>query len=340
MFKSLQKKLAVDLGSQKIKLALLNEVINTDGNLLSNTFHDKIIDEYACLARRKADYKIIAFGRDAYEMRGRLSAEVEIVFPFDQGRIIDLAAARSLLSFLLKKAIKGRVLNPVVMVTSPASASDFSKKQLSNLFYDLNFAEVYLIAKPLAAAVGAGVPIADASGTLFLQMGASISELVVVSLGTLSAHKSSNYASLELGRNLARLLAKDESFLLGVDAIEKIKRQLISVDPEYQGRLSLTGKSLKTGAPLEMKIRSKMLWPVMSDFRKHYLALIKSMLKQLAPELTEDILDKGLLLSGGLSQIDGLEAYFSLQLGIPVAVIDEPNLAALRGAVLMLDALK
>jgi rod shape-determining protein MreB len=70
------------------------------------------------------------------------------------------------------------------------------------------------------------------------------------------------------------------------------------------------------------------------------LALIKAMLKQLAPELTEDILDKGLLLSGGLSQIDGLEAYFSQQLGIPVAVIDEPDLAALRGAVLMLDALK
>ena len=340
MFKSLQKKLAVDLGSQKIKIAVVDEVINAEGNLSRSSFTDKVINDYACLARRKKDGKVLAFGADAYEMRGRLLNEVEIVFPFDQGRIIDRAAAKDLLKFFLKKAISGTVFNPIVMISTATDISDFSKKELNTLFYDLNFAEVYLIAEPLASAVGAGVPVADASGTLFLQMGASSSELTVISLGSISAYKKINLASLELSREIARHLAKNEEFLLGLEAIRKIKRQILSVDPEFQEKLSLTGKSLKTGAPLEMKIRSKMLWPVMEDFRKKYLLLIKSLLKEIPPELTEDILDKGLLLAGGLAQIDGLEAYFSQELGIPVAVVDDPEFSAVKGAVLMLDSLK
>ena len=340
MFKSLQKKLAIDLGSQKIKIAVVGDVINDEGNLVRNNFTDKVINDYACLARRKRDGKVLAFGVDAYEMRGRLLKEVEIIFPFDQGRITDRSAAKDLLKFFFKKLIHGTVFNPVVMLTTAADITDFSKRELTTLLYDLNFSEVYLIAQPLASAVGAGVPIADASGTLFLQMGASQSELAVISLGSISAFKSISLASLELSREIARHLARHDDFLLGLEAIRKIKRQILSVNPEFQAKISLTGKSLKTGAPLEMKIRSKMLWPVMKDFRENYLLLIKSLLKEIPPELTEDILDKGLLLAGGLAQIDGLEAYFSEELGIPVAVVDDPELSALKGAVLMLSSLE
>lgn len=340
MFKSLQKKLAVDLGSQKIKIAVVSEVINANGNLQTSRLADKVINDYACLARRKKDGKVLAFGLDAYEMRGRLLKEVEIIFPFDRGRILDRKAAKDLLRFFFRKAIRGTVFNPIVMVTTTADINQFSKDELTTLLYDLNFSEVYLIAQPLASAVGAGVPVADASGTLFLQMGASQSELAVISLGSVSAHKTISLASLELSREIARHLAKNEDFLLGLEAIRKIKRQILNVDPEFQAILSLTGKSLKTGAPLEIKVRSKMLWPVMKDFREQYLLLIKSLLKEIPPELTEDILDKGLLLAGGLAQIDGLEAYFSEELGIPVAVVDDPELSAVKGAVLMLNSLQ
>lgn len=338
MFKSLSKKIVIDLGSSKIRIVMLDELKNEVWELSPVDFKAKVVEEDACLARRKDDHKLLAIGSEALAMRGRLDSFAEIVFPFFQSRILDQEAATVLMKELLKRVFKGLILSPSVMIITVASTTALNRKILSQFFYELGFSRVNLIASPLAAAVGSGIPVADASGTLFLQMGASGSQLSMIALGSLLFTENSDFGGDSLSEKIIDHLAASENFAISMESAEAIKTQVFSLVPA-QRSLTVTGKTISGSNPLELNIKSEGLEPIADLFKAEYQSLVNALFTKIPPDLAADALQKGLLLSGGFSQVHGLEDFLSGQLSLPVALLDEPSLLASMGAAAMLKNL-
>ncbi|HPS40521.1 MAG TPA: rod shape-determining protein [Candidatus Woesebacteria bacterium] len=338
MPKSLSKKIAIDLGSSKIRIVLVDDLQNDVWELSPVDFRAKVFEEAACLARRKDNHKTLAIGKEALMMRGRLDSFAEIVFPFFQSRIIDQEAATILMKELLKKVFKGLVLNPVAMVTTVAAATPWQRRTLSQFFYELGFTKVNLVAAPLAAAIGAGVPVADASGTLFLQMGASGAQLSSIALGSLLFNEDSDFGGDRLDTEIIDYLALAENFAISLENAELLKKQVFSLisAPKTSRSLLVAGKTANGGNPLELKIKSSDLEQIATAFQLEYESLIKALLVRIPPDLVVDVLQKGLLLSGGLAQINGLEDFLAQKFAFPVALLDTPDLLASMGAATLL----
>jgi rod shape-determining protein MreB len=302
-------------------------------------FKDKILEEDACLARRKDNHKLLAIGTEALVMRGRLDSIAEIVFPFSRSRILDQEGAKVLLQELLKKVFKGAIFNPSVMVIIAVDATSLQRKLVSQLFYDLGFSRVDLIAKPLAAAIGAGIPVADASGTLFLQMGASEVSLSMIALGSILFHEESDCAGNFLNQRIVDHLVAKENFAISLETAETIKRQVFSFVDQAQANLVVAGKTVNGANPLELTIKTTDLEPIANFLKAEYQSLIDALFTKIPPNLMTDALQKGLLLSGGFAKLTGLEDFLSTQLTLPVALLDASDLLASIGATAVLKNL-
>lgn len=338
MFKSLSKKIAVDLGSSKIRIIAVDQFKNEVWELSPVDFRQNVLEEDACLARRKDNHKLLAVGKEALEMRGRVEGFAEIVFPFQNSRVLDKKAATTLLKELLKRVFNGLILNPSVIVTTSASATDFERQVLSQLFYELGFSKVSLIAAPLAAAIGAGVPVADSSGTLFLQMGASGVQAGAIALGSLLFSEDSYLGGDRLNQEIVDHLAARENFAISIESAELLKKEVLSLVHNKKS-LSITGKTINGANPLELKIKNENLEPIIELIKFEYESLIKALFAKLPPDLIKDALAKGILLSGGLAKIQGLEEFLSERFSLPVALLDEPDLLASMGATAMMKNL-
>jgi len=355
--------LAIDLGSHEIRIFRANlrqkkqmEVLNID---------------QACVAVKRASsssqIKVLAIGRDALEMRERLGDEVEVIFPIIAGRIINEKLAKILLKELLKRALRVDrilpfVISPVVVVTVKAGTSEFSRRSLTRLFYDLGVSEVHLLLEPLAAAIGVGVPIADANGVMLMQMGAVGVEAAALSLGSVVSCQSNLWtgtvAGWELDELLRAYLVKKYHLLITLEASEVLKKQ-IKLDPsnelsnEDSGKdektqnkekaedlINLVGRDLISHKAKTIVISNQELAMVITPVIKDYLFLIERLLEEMPNALLADVLDRGLLLSGNLAKLNGLDQFLARSLKMPVALVDDPDLAAATGALTVLENLE
>lgn len=289
-----------------------------------------VLDEPSCLAVDSRSKKVIAVGEEAWEMQGRVGKYIEVKSPIKKGQVYDLDVATAMMKLFWEKAVGRNLVNPIVMVNISASSTDVSEKITTKLFYNLGAKEVYTISQPLAAVIGAGVPIADASGGFILQMGAGVVEGAVISLGGMVAYESSFLAGEIADERIVLSLRKNQQIILGMHTAEKVKKEAGSVIDSVQ-EISVGGKNLSHSSPQEIKVNSLMIAQPLTKLAIAYEGLLKKLLAKIPPELTVDIIDKGLLLSGGLSQMDGLEEFFIERLGIPVSVVEEPEDVVIKG---------
>lgn len=355
--------LAIDLGSNEIRIFRANlrqkkqmEVLNID---------------QACVAIKRASsssqIKVLAIGRDALEMRERLGDEVEVIFPIIAGRIIDEKLAKILLKELLKRALRVDrilpfVISPVVVVTVKAGTSDFSRRCLSRLFYDLGVSEVHLLLEPLAAAIGVGVPIADASGVLLMQMGAVGVEAAALSLGSIVSFQSNLWtgtvAGWELDELLRAYLVKKYHLLITLEASESLKKQIKfstsdkldeqetdndqkNIKEEKSNDLiKLVGRDLISQKAKNITVSNQELVAAIKPVIKDFLFLIERLMQEMPNALLADVLDRGLLLSGNLAKLNGLDQFLARALKMPVALVDDPDLAVATGALTVLENLE
>lgn len=303
------------------------------GNIRIWTDRDGLVLEQACiLAVDRSNKKVLAVGNDASDMVGRVGSNVLLVNPVSEGRITDLKAAEVLIKSFVQQAVKKRspLYNPLMMIGVTAGSSPAEQLVASRLLYNLGAKEAYTISQPLAASIGAGVPIADASGCFLLQMGAGVVEAAVVSLGSVVSKQSSNYAGQYLERRLQYVLKKEYGMVISGLKTSELLAKLVTLQNRERTQ-AVTGKDVKTDRPKEVLVKSSAIRPELQRVVGKYEELIKKLLSAVPPELTVDVIDKGLLLSGGLAQIDGLPEYFTNQIGVPVSVVDNPAEAAISG---------
>lgn len=339
MFKSLSAKIAVDLGARYLRVLVVREGEQAGWEINVNAVQQHLIEEIACVARARGSGKVLAVGYEALEMRGRLDQEVEVVFPFEVSRLVEVEAARRLLQAVLRRAFNQHlIIQPQVMVVTNSQISEITRQSISDLFHELGFAKVHLVAAPLAAAIGAGVPVADASGACILHLGASSVEASMIGLASVLAVKHSRRAGNHIDQAIRDLLARDEQLLIGHETATLLKEQLLQLDSQAPAiqKLEVVGQTVQQHLPQALHVKSSLLEPVAAQMRSEYVSLLRELLQAVPPDLTTDLLHKGLLLTGGLAQLHGLEAFLSRELQLPVALVEESDKLAIMGAVLLL----
>jgi len=279
-------------------------------------------------------------GTEARSMQGRVLKGVEVLRPIRDGKIYDFHSAQALLKIFFQKLPQGiPFASKKIMVSVPANKTESSQQIVSDLLYSLGAGEVYTISQPLAASIGAGVPIADASGTIVVQFGADLVEAAVISLGSVitsnTLYKAGNY----FDSRLQYVLCRQKNFDVAAEVAEKIKKNIVSLDKNAQKKLLVAGKDSLKGNPREITIHTKDVAPEALKLFGQYELLIKTMLTQIPPELTVDIVDKGIILSGSGANLDGAAQYFVDRLGVPVSVVDEASGVVIKGIATALENL-
>jgi rod shape-determining protein MreB and related proteins len=309
--------IGIDLGSTRVR------VWNGDRGV--------VLDESACLAIDQKTKKIVAFGEDARLMEGRVSRDMSVVWPIKQGVIDQPDMAVALVRVLLNKVIaRGSFWRPAVMVSVPSGADVVARQALVSAVYRAGAREVYLIAQPLAAAIGAGVPIADASGTFILHLGGGVVEGAIISLGSIVKAKMEISAGLAIDKAIQQQLESTQQLVVSRQMAAELKHVVGTLTERAHEQL-VSGQDLVTGAPKEIMISSQDLKPALQPFAERYLELLQRVLEIVPPELTADIIDKGMVMSGAAAQLHGLDQYLVHKLGISVVVVEQPHLSVING---------
>lgn len=310
--------IGLDLGSSRTRIWVPDEGI--------------ILDQASVIAIDSRNNKVIAVGDEAQAMVGRVGGTVSIQFPIQKGKLYDLDLAQAMLRIFLQQALPtSYFFRPVMMVSVPAASTLADREVTTELLYRSGAREVFTISEPLAAAIGAGVPIADASGSFLVQLGSGIVEGAVISLGSLVKSESLQTGGIDIDKRIQAVLKDELSLSISLETAERLKKQVGSVEAQLTKEMLATGQDVAKLSPKEVKITSSLLLPVLLQVVSKYETLLKRLLSEIPPELTVDVIDKGMLLSGGLSQLGGLDQYLVKQLGIPVSVVEKPEEATIRG---------
>jgi len=318
IFNQVVKKIGLDFGSHQLRVWTEQDGL--------------IFNQPACLAVDTRNKQVLAVGKDAAAMAGRVAPYVAVHWPVKRGVIYDSSLAAALLRVALAPLLKTTfIYGPEMMASMPAAATQVEREQMISLLLSLGAREAYTIAQPLAASIGAGVPIADASGSFILQWGEGVVESAVISLGSMVAAESSYFAGYFLKEAVQLRVLEKHLLQISLEMSAKLIQKVVSIEPKFNRQILVPGKVAGEGNPTELRISSQdLLEPILSGVARIEL-LIEKLLANVPPELTVDVVDKGLLLSGGGAQLHGLDTYFIDRLGMPVAVVDSPKLAVING---------
>ncbi len=323
-FIKVNKKIGIDLGSSQTRVWVEGMGV--------------VFTAPSCVAVEGS--KVVTIGEEAREMSGRVSSDIRVVYPVQEGVVYDDKLLKSFLQMVISQALKKVwLLNPIIMVTVPASSTQADREIVTKVMYQLGASSVYTIAQPLSASIGSGVSIADASGSFILHLGSGVAEGVVISLGSIIALSSSNFAGDRLTQKIILFLKKQFLIQISSEVAEKILHQCVSINPKLVKEMMVSGFDIESESPKEIKLLSTDLAIVIQEFLDSLENLLQSLLSKMPPELTVDVIDKGLLVSGGLANLVGLDDYFISKLGISVSTVDEPDTVAILGVGLALEHL-
>lgn len=326
IIEKLNKKIGIDIGTANIRIWI-------DGPGV-------VIDEPTCIAIDTKNNSVLAVGQEAADMYGRVANHISVVYPVQSGEVYDAAALITLLRVFLSDAIGTISLyNPVIMATVPVGATHADREITTEVLHGLGAGETYTIAQPLAASIGSGVPIADASGSFVLNMGAGIIEGVIISLGSVIVSQTSRYGGEYLRDSLKLFVQNTFDLKISDSTAEEIKKKILSVDTTISQQGFFAGQDMVTENPKEVEISSGDLYEFALTYLEKVQSVVEELLSHMPAELAVDVIDKGLLLTGGTANLIGIEQFFTQKLGIPVVVVDEPTQVTISGVAQALEHL-
>jgi len=312
---NLLPKIAIDLGTSRTRIWV--EGLG------------KVKDEASCLVVRQKDNKVLAVGDQALAYEKRFH---QVIWPVRDGFVTDKQQVQALLKVMLADYWRPRLITqPIIAVSIPAMGSSLQKQTLSESLFEIGAREVVTVSQPLAAMFGVGVLANDPSGSLNLHLGAGVVEAALVSMGSVVQFASSNLAGEWLSWQLLAFLKKQFNLILSEQELQKVLTQLISVSSGIDQTMKLAGKNASTGQPISQTLTATQLLPLVKNYVSRYVDLVKQLLAKVSPELMDDSFGKGLLLTGGLAKLNGLERYLSLNLNMPVAMMEKPEDAVIEG---------
>lgn len=300
-----------------------------------------MLSEPTVVAVSLTDSKVLAVGKEAEVMLGRTPGNIKASKPMRDGVIADYVVTEAMLRYFLRRVGAGNQLfKPEVMVCVPAGVTQVERRAVLSATMSAGARTAYLIEEPLAAAIGAGVPIAEASGNMILDMGGGASEAAVISLGGVVTFKSVRVAGNKIDESISRYVRKKHNLVIGEVTAERVKVKIGSATkPTKDEQMEVTGRDSVTGLPKSVMVTAHDVFEAISDPLLRIINMVKSVLEEVPPELSSDIIDKGIVMSGGTATLRNFDKLLTAQTGVPAFVAEDPLRCVVKGTGIALENL-
>ena len=315
----ISKRIGIDLGTA-------NSLVWIDGQGI-------VLNEPTVVAVTIDDNRVIAVGNEAKQMLGRTPGNIKASRPMRDGVIADYVVTEAILRYFIQKA-SGRnfFFKPEVMICVPAGCTQVERRAVLDATLSAGARNAYLIDEPLAAAIGAEIPIGAPSGSMILDIGGGAAEAAIISLGAVVSHKSVRVAGNKIDEAVASYARRKHNLIIGDQTAEAVKLKIGSATPvPKEERMEVKGRDSVTGLPKITELTSTEITEAIRPTLNQIIGAVKSVLEETPPELASDIIDKGIIMSGGTSLLRGFDKFMTAEIGVPVHVAEDPLLCVVKG---------
>jgi len=277
------------------------------------------------IAENMGKKTVLAVGDEAKTMLGRTPGNISAIRPLRDGVIADFIVTEEMIKHFIKKVHKNRTFaNPRILICVPTGSTPVERKAIQDSALAAGARRVQLIEEPIAAAIGAGLPISEATGSMVVDIGGGTTEIAVMSLGGLVYSKSLRVAGDAMDTALVNYMRKEYNLMIGDSTAEKIKKEIGTAIPSNSNTYAVKGRDLRSGTPKEVNITEEDTAEALNDILKEMVNGIKDALENTPPELSADLVDMGLTLTGGGALLKNIDKRFSKETGLPVFIADDP----------------
>jgi rod shape-determining protein MreB len=324
-FDVLSNDIGIDLGTANTLVYVRNQGI--------------VLNEPSVVAVEKSSGKVLAIGSAAKEMMGRTPGGIEAVRPLKDGVIADFQISEKLIADFLRRVVKHRYLmKPRVVISVPSGITEVEKRAVRDSAENAGAREVYLLQEPMAAAIGVGLPVEQPTGIMVIDIGGGTSEIAVIALNGIVNDTSIRIAGDEFNDSIINYLKKNYNLLIGELTAEDIKIKIGSAFPlEKEISLEIRGRDLVAGVPKNLKVSSVQIREALSETVDMIVEAVRQTLEQTPPELASDILDRGIVLTGGGALLRGLDKRLRQETNLPVIIAEDPLTCVVRGSGVVLE---
>ena len=322
------KDIGIDLGTANVLIFRRGEGI--------------ILEEPSIVARNTQTGKVIGTGKEAHQMIGRTPGKIEVIKPMKDGVIADIEATELMLKAFINSAkIKGLLSKPRILICCPSNVTEVEKKAIKEAADKTNPSDVIIEEEPKMAALGAGMDISKPSGNMVIDLGGGTADIAVLSLGDIVTSRSVKVAGNKFDQAIADYLKDNYKLLVGERTSEDIKFGVATVylKDKEETSMQVRGRDLVSGLPRMITITSTEIEEALRDPVRVILHETKAVLENTPPELAADIMDKGIVLTGGGALLDGLEKLFAKELHVPVFIAPNPLYCVAIGTGMALEHL-
>ncbi|MBI2009556.1 MAG: rod shape-determining protein [Candidatus Chisholmbacteria bacterium] len=306
-----------------------------------------VLNEPTVVAISVDDQRVVAVGNEAKEMLGRTPGNITALRPMRDGVIADYVVTEAMLRYFIQR-VGGRAFffKPEVMICVPAGCTQVERRAVLDATLSAGARTAYLIDEPLAAAIGANIPIAEASGNMVVDIGGGAAEAAVISLGGVVVHHSARVGGNKIDEAIAAYVRRAHNLVIGDQTAEMIKIKIGSALRQAQGKLGekeetleVKGRDFVEGLPRSVKLTSTEITEAIQKPLEAILAAVKAVLEEVPPELSSDIIDKGIVMTGGTSTLRNFDRYLTEKTGVPCHVAEDAILCVARGTGVALENL-
>lgn len=312
LFSSFVKDMGVDLGTA-------NTLVYIKGRGI-------VAREPSVVAIEVNTKRVLAVGEEAKKMIGRTPGNIVAIRPLKDGVIADFDVTKNMLKYFIKKASNGKTLfQPRVVVCVPSGVTEVEKRAVEEAAIHAGARDAFLIEEPMAAAIGAGLPVQEATGSMIVDIGGGTTEVAIISLGGIVTSKSIRVGGDELDESIVSFIKKEYSLLIGERTAEDVKITIGSADVNSKlTKMQIRGRDMISGLPKTIEVGSNEIYDAMKEPVYNILEAIKSTLEKTPPELAADIMELGIMLTGGGALLEGIDRLIIAETGMPVHIADEP----------------
>ena len=331
LFGLFSKDIAIDLGTANTLLYVKGKgIISNEPSVV------------AVATTRNGSQQVLAVGHEAKQMLGKTPGEIRAVRPLKDGVIADFAVTEAMLRYFIQKAHNRRTfVKPRMVICIPFGVTEVEKRAVRESAENAGASEVHLIEEPLAAAIGANLPITEPSGNMIVDIGGGTTEVAVISLAGIVVSQSVKVGGDRWDEAIVGHVRKHHNLLIGERTAERIKMTIGNAWPEGETMtMIIKGRDLGDGIPKEITIDSDEIREAMSESVEMVVEAVLSTLERTPPELAADIVDKGIVLAGGGANLQGLDRLLAERTGLPVVVCDDPLCAVAIGSGKVLEELQ
>lgn len=320
------KDIGIDLGTANVLIYVKGEGI--------------VLNEPSVVAYDEENHRLLAVGSEARDMLGRTPGKVKAIKPLKDGVIADFETTEIMLDYFIKKVLgKNIFIRPKIVICCPTNITGVEKNAIKEAAEKTGAKKVYIEEEPKAAALGAGLEISAPSGSMVVDIGGGTTDIAVLSLGGIVTSASIKIAGNTFDKDIMKYIKDKYKLLIGERTAEEIKIKIGTVFDEKNEKVDVKGRNLVTGLPHTIHITSNEIKDALSDSVFSIVRTVKTVLEQTPPELSADIVEKGIVLTGGGALLDGLDSLLSKELKVPVKVAESPLYCVAEGTGILLSNL-